>query len=831
MSFFSKKETEEFFSLLEQETEIGEETADNTDKISAPHALTPEEVIGENSFSEINTKSNALESLKKRMSSNSNETEKPKTEKTLLEKCRPFILDDNGDDRAMQPAPTYTLESVAEILENESKKTLDKLSEKYDISFDDLGKISDTVKMDAEPKAQNEKEKPVDTAEKQVFEDIITSSTKVSEVQTNVPLTISDLDNAEIITNNADISNTATIRFTPVSGSNNKSRISVSSSTKPIDLTGEFANVNSSSDISNETEVQLEQTEFEEYIPKEEFSNPQDAKHFIRMLSVARRRDFLKTVFSILITVLLGVARLPFMSELLLGQTRTANIIFAALLLTVIIINLDIFKSIKKLIRRQSSADLTAVTAAVSVLVYSITAIFKNEIALDLILLCSVILSLRALSSFMASACKLTGLKQISGANPKNAIKLIGDQAVTFAMAKNSIEGDVLAAAPQKTAHIDGFLKYSTFRTALPTGIPLITAVSVILSVALGFAASAYFDGLIYGLYSAAAIQCVVAIPTIFFIDNLPLYSASKSLAKIGAMIAGKSGAERVENANAVVLNSDELFPSGTVVMHQLQLLSDNSIDDTIIRAASLTEALRSPLAPIFKKIAKTGGDIVLPDSDTVKYEDRMGISGWVDNKLLFIGNRTLMEAHGIEVPSIETDRKILRQGFFPVYVATENKACALLSVRYTVRPEIVRELRRVSALGVTMLINSCDPNMTEEMICDYMGLYEDSVKVMSAAGCHMYKNAVTFSKSVAAPASYKVNPIAIPAIISSAGRIKKSNLLLTVLYILSAVFGAVMFAYVSLGGSGSLMSGTTVLLYNLGCTLLSYILYLTQKP
>ena len=299
----------------------------------------------------------------------------------------------------------------------------------------------------------------------------------------------------------------------------------------------------------------------------------------------------------------------------------------------------------------------------------------------------------------------------------------------------------------------------------------------------------------------------------------------------MGAMIAGKTGAEKIENANAAVLNADELFPSGTVQLHQMKLLSDNSIDDTIIRAASLTDALSSPLSPIFKKIAGTGGNVVLPDSDTVKYEDKMGISGWVDNKLLFIGNRTLMEAHGIEVPSVEVDRKILRKGLFPVYVATENKACALITVRYTVRPDIARELRRVSALGVTMLINSSDPNMTEEMICDYFGLYEDSVKVMSAAGCHMYKNAVTPNESCFAPAAYKGNPMGLAAIIGNAGKIKKSNLTLTVLYVILSVLGAVLFAYMSFDGSGSLMSGASVLLYSLISTAVSYILYLTQKP
>lgn len=93
------------------------------------------------------------------------------------------------------------------------------------------------------------------------------------------------------------------------------------------------------------------------------------------------------------------------------------------------------------------------------------------------------------------------------------------------------------------------------------------------------------------------------------------------------------------------------------------------------------------------------------------------------------------MEAHGIAVPSVETDRKLLRRGYFPVYVATDDKACALLAVQYSVKPELAREFRKISAMGITMLIDSSDPNLTEEMICDYMGLYDDSVKVMSTGG------------------------------------------------------------------------------------------------
>lgn len=886
MSFFSKKKNEELFFLLDEGD--NEFTLGQGSTLHPEHALTPDEVLNFSSNSEEGEafRTGALDSLKRRMLENTANTEakqeptgeksapaenedfdlsafsesfnkvksqkqweadlnhpeaekapepkEPATEQepSLLEKCRPFILDGEEGESAMESAPTYRLESVAEILNSESKKAIDKLSQKYEIAFDDLGKYK-KPDAEAEPEASKPAEEPKESkVPEEAFDDLVSSLSRVSQVQTNV-LIISDIDPSapQKEPETPDIHNTATIKFTPVSGIDNTSRISVSSQTKPIDLTGELTGLPEAGAEEPENEVQLEQSEFEEYIPKDEFHDEKDAKRLLRRLSVKKRSAFLRTVFSGLGLILLCIAKLPFMSEMLLAHTMAANIICTAILGIITLINADMFKSIPKILSRHSTPDVLSVTASVSVIAYGIAAVFKNEIGLDLILLGASILFVRALSSFWNASYMLTGFKQISASSPKRAVKLIGDQAVTFAMAKNAIEGDVLAAAPQRTKHIDSYMKYSTFRIVLSGKLPVITVISLLLSVVVGLACTAYFDGVLYGFYSAAAIQCFAALPVIFMIDNLPLYSSANRLSRMGAMIAGKTGAERIENANAAVFSADELFPSGTVQMHRLQVLSDNSIDDTIIRAASLTEAMRSPLAPIFKKIAGTGGNTVLPDSDTVKYEDRMGISGWVDDKLLFIGNRTLMEAHGIEVPNVELDRKILRQGLFPVYVASEAKACALITVRYTARGDIAKELRRVSSLGVTMLINSSDPNMTEEMICDYFGLYSDSVKVMSAAGCHMYKNAVTPTSSYPAPAAYKSNPIGLAAIISNASRIKKSNLLLTVLYAISAVLGTVLFAYISFDGSGSLMGGATVLLYSLISAVISYILYLTQKP
>jgi hypothetical protein len=296
-------------------------------------------------------------------------------------------------------------------------------------------------------------------------------------------------------------------------------------------------------------------------------------------------------------------------------------------------------------------------------------------------------------------------------------------------------------------------------------------------------------------------------------------------------MIAGKTGAQNLELANAAVLSSSDIFPDGTVTLHSMKVLSDNNIDNTILRAASLTEALGSTLAPIFKRIAGTNDFYTMPDSDTVKYEERMGISGWVDNELLFIGNRTLMEAHGIEVPNVEVDRTILRRGYFPVYLASGGKACALIVIQYGVDPTVALELKRIANLGITLLINNCDPNISEPMICDYIGLYEDSVKLMTNAGVHMYNACVTKTERTSAPAAYKGSAINYISVLNCASRIKRSTLILTVCYVLSACLGAVLFAYTAFTGQSVAPHGSIVLIYNLIVTAISTILFFTQKP
>ncbi|MBO7519140.1 MAG: hypothetical protein J6T73_00035, partial [Clostridia bacterium] len=522
---------------------------------------------------------------------------------------------------------------------------------------------------------------------------------------------------------------------------------------------------------------------------------------------------------------------LPFLADKTISSPKSTMTVCTVLLFLTILANIDMFKDIPAVFARRAGHDcIIGLCAAISV-PFCIFSIVAGENVFYFILTADLIMFARSAISFMHTSLLLSNLKKVSGKGAKYAVTFIKDSSTALAMAKNAIDGDVLIAAPRKAEFISDFMKYSLFKKKLGGKTPIVFSVTLVFSVISAVIAAVYYKTAFAAINAAAITAMIAAMPVLCFIDVLPLFFASGTLRKKGAVINGTFGADNIELANAAVINTNDIFPSGAITLKSFKVLSDNNVDRTIVNAAALTEEIGSPLAPIFNKIAGTNASYEKPDSDTIKYEEKLGVSGWVDNQLLFVGNRTLLEAHGIEVPSIEVDRKILKNNCFPVYVATGGHACALVVIEYTVRRDIQKTLRKISKLGITMLVENCDPNVSEEMICDYFGLYDDSIKVMTNVGTYMYKNATADAETVSAPAALRSNKFSLLSIMCSASNIRVSNMTLSIFYILAAVFGVWYFVYTSFTQSGGIMSGSSLLIFELLATAVAFISFLFKKP
>ncbi len=786
----------------------------------SPHALTADEVLGNNTKPKRTTQNismdgangvSPLEALKQRVKNNAqpaNTTKVMPTErvnlkkendgKTLLDKCMPYIADGGGVKESNKPV--YELDSIESIInasENKAAELLEKLNNLGSVSF------VPPTKTDEKNDSKN-------------YEKIEMQSEK----KASTPIaTISDIDNTDDFTEK-------TVMFDAVSSS--KKMEDITSGTKIIDLGGEL--FEDEHEQPSTLLVNPFSLEDEQFTVDDDYTCFADAKrigmHLIDKLKSARTRILLTFIFEIL----LALPLIPSIHDMLYINQTFFGIISTAVFTVIYLINYDSVGAVIYLFRRQYRPESVSGVLGAFSLIYAIQSLIVGKNPYYTLLFISLTFIFKVIAVYMREAYILGNFRIVASKNKKYAIKFIDDKQITFAMAKNSVDGDVLVGVDAPCVNVHDFIRNTEIDKVTNRSFSIFVLISFIFSVLAGVFYWVYTSSLNGFLMALAVFSALLLSPTVYFTDILPLRSAAKRLNRLGGMITGSTAANKIELANAITLRSCDLFPSGTISLFNMKVLDPNKIDDTLLFAAAIAKQIDSPYRAIFSEIAKTV-DKKVPTADSVKYEEKLGISGWVGNRHVFIGNRTLLEAHGIKTPPLEVDKKILRGGYFPVYVASDEKPCALLMVKYNVDEAIAFELQKLCASGVTLLVDTCDPNITREMVCDYFGLYEESVFVMGSSGAQLYKNSTKAEDDISSYAAHKGSPQAFISIFNAAAKIKRDISFLRAFHIISCIISTAVFIYSSYLNQVSPITSGDAYLYILLSAVLSFIVHLFNKP
>lgn len=220
---------------------------------------------------------------------------------------------------------------------------------------------------------------------------------------------------------------------------------------------------------------------------------------------------------------------------------------------------------------------------------------------------------------------------------------------------------------------------------------------------------------------------------------NAVLRKTAEKLKRDRVMLSGYDAVEEFSDADIIAVGADELFPEGSVVLKGLKASENRMLDYSIIDAAKILEMSGGPLSPLFSTIMQndTGFD---PQVDTIVYEEDMGISGWVSGQRVLVGNRKLLELHGVKTPDYGYEQKYEDTNIRPVYLANEGRLNAIFLVQYKASRKIAERLREAVKRGMAVAVYSSDPNITAEFICRIFRLPAGSVRVMGTAARNIYK-------------------------------------------------------------------------------------------
>ncbi len=319
------------------------------------------------------------------------------------------------------------------------------------------------------------------------------------------------------------------------------------------------------------------------------------------------------------------------------------------------------------------------------------------------------------------------------------AVKAVEDEEAAFEIGRGLMIKDPDIRYGAKVPFPYKFVEMS--KTADPTAdmFKLVMPVAAIAAVFTGIVSGIVNKNLLAAASSLAGVF-LMAMPSAYVVSAYyQLLKTNKKLNAQGGMVSGYEAVDNALAANAVVLDSSDLFRSEGADFYGIKLFNSMRIDEAILYTAAVVIESNGALSDVFDGIIMSKREI-LPAVESLAYEERLGCSGWIYNYRVLVGNRDLLIKHNVKVQSEEDESVFTRNGRRVVYLAVEGKVAAMFVVGYKANETTADYLQRLERAGVSILVRTTDANVSEEMVEQYFDLPHNFIKVISPVAGVMFK-------------------------------------------------------------------------------------------
>lgn len=198
---------------------------------------------------------------------------------------------------------------------------------------------------------------------------------------------------------------------------------------------------------------------------------------------------------------------------------------------------------------------------------------------------------------------------------------------------------------------------------------------------------------------------------------NLPFSHICKKINRQGGVLSGYQALDNLWNINTLSVTDADLFPAGCVQMHGIKTFGGEHIDVALVKTASVLCRRESAVSRVFSAVIEDNTEFLLPVESLI-YENDLGYSCWIDNKRTLVGNRAMMQAHGIQLPSNDFEKKYRKNGKRELlYLSVAGELVAFFVISYTPNQRISALLSELYHAGVTLAMSTGDPNLSLDRV------------------------------------------------------------------------------------------------------------------
>ncbi len=357
-------------------------------------------------------------------------------------------------------------------------------------------------------------------------------------------------------------------------------------------------------------------------------------------------------------------------------------------------------------------------------------------------------------------------LQQLAEGGGQTAVVAMGDdkEAEAFELGRGLAVGTPRVAFCAKNERPGRFMYHSYAEDEAETAarlpltlLPLFACAGAVL--AARFVPALALPQRVMQIVSALCLAVCAALPfTALLAGGFVQYRICRSLRRESVLLTGYDAVDSFCKTEVLAVDAADLFPPGSIAIERVQTLSSESLDRSIRAIAAVVFHAGSPLKPLFEQVLQ-GKSLLLPQVDSLVYEEDMGLSAWVGETRVLVGSRSLMLRHGVLLPEVTFDRPVAAApGEAAVYLSTGGSLSAIFLLRYTADPEVAAALRQAVATGLSLHVNTCDANVTREMICRLFRLPASAVRMMGPVAQQIYRKELEETRSPEAILCYTGN-------------------------------------------------------------------------
>lgn len=357
------------------------------------------------------------------------------------------------------------------------------------------------------------------------------------------------------------------------------------------------------------------------------------------------------------------------------------------------------------------------------------------SLAVTFVSLLSVRADIKENEMIMTNLNTITKNERLLGIYPltKNAEKLAGG-------ISSSKEPNILCAGEVEVP--DSFMDSSTVKDKQNSYFKVIIPLMLVFGLVSGGLAAFTYGGIgsfSVGMVSTVLLCCPAVLTTVLtsLISNV-----NRRLNISGCEILGYEAVEYIDDTDAIVLDTADIFTGEISHFHIINSHAGVGTLSAFKTVCAMLLNSRGVLSSEVEGLIKEQS-LEIPDVDDLKYEERLGLSGWVDDKCVLLGTRQMMINHNMEVPPEHFEKPYTDEGKKVFYFAVDTQVVAMFSAEYFIGRQAKAQLEQLYKTGVILMLMTTDPNIDEEFVATTLGVDADSIKTVGSAGTQTIKKEI----------------------------------------------------------------------------------------